>query len=159
MTHHCPYPAAGCTDPVCPITAARHDDRIIETLVRVENDHTVHAMLAGDVTCPANPDWHPWPEHRRHVAIAQIIALRNLALLPAASLVVTYGGVVHMPGCTALGKGITWAWEGRNALGGDVACDTCLPHGLPEQERWVPTPDEAQHLRALVTENERPNTA
>lgn len=59
-------------------------------------------------------------------------------------------GDVHRAGCADLTTGMTWLWQGRNALSGDRPCSTCLPDGLPDMERWKPTEEEAEKLRAIV---------
>lgn len=67
----------------------------------------------------------------------------------SASLVVTFFGTVHSPDCAEV-RGMTWAWEGRNNLSGDVPCPTCLPDGLPDHRPHQFTDAEKARFRDIL---------
>lgn len=80
-THRCAYPASGCTEPDCDVTAARYDQRVTEALVRIDHQHRITATGLGELGCAGYPGWHSWFDHRRHVAEAQLSELKRLGLL------------------------------------------------------------------------------
>ena len=82
MTHRCAYPAGGCTEPGCNVTAARTDERAIEALIRVDNDNRINCTGPGEVGCVGYLGWHSWSDHRRHVAEAQLAELKRVGLIP-----------------------------------------------------------------------------
>lgn len=58
------------------------DARRVDVLVTVDRGHRINCTGLGEVGCIAYAGWHSWDEHRRHVAQAQIAALRSEGLLP-----------------------------------------------------------------------------
>ena len=85
VQHQCAYPASGCTHPACDVASARHDQRVVEALMRVDYDQRVTAATETQVECAAVVGAHSWPAHRRHLAEAQLTELQRVGLIPTTS--------------------------------------------------------------------------